>query len=295
MPKERLLITGASGLLGYALCLQAEQAYDVYGTCFKNEVMVPGVKPVKIDLAGSEQIAQCFQEINPQAVIHTAAFSNPNDCEQQPEKSERINLTATIHIARFCAASKIPLVFTSSDLAFNGEDAPYHEDGPVSPICVYGRHKVAAEKAVQKICPAATICRMPLMLGGAPDANSGFLAHMVRTLRKKEQLLLFTDEFRTAVDTDSAATGLLMALKHPGAILHLGGRRRLSRFSMGCLVADVLETDHALLKPMLAKDLPMPAPRSPDVSLSSERAYALGYAPQDLASYLERTVPRIVL
>ena len=295
MPKERLLITGASGLLGYALCLQAEQAYDVYGTCFKNEVMAPGVKPVKIDLADGEQIARCFQEINPQAVIHTAAFSKPNDCEQQPEKSERINLQATVEIARLCADLSIPLVFTSSDLVFNGEDAPYHEDDPVSPICVYGQHKASAEKAVQEIYPAATICRMPLMLGGAPGANSGFLAHMVRTLRNKERLLLFTDEFRTAVDTDSAATGLLMALKHPGAILHLGGRRRLSRFTMGCLVADVLETNHAFLKPMLAKDLPMPAPRSPDVSLSSERAYALGYAPEDLAGYLERTVPRIVL
>jgi len=282
-------------MLGYALCLQAEQAYDVYGTCFNNEVMAPGVKPVKIDLADGEQIARCFQEINPQAVIHTAALSRPNDCEQQQERSRLINLQATIDIARFCAASKIPLVFTSSDLVFNGQDAPYNEDDPVSPICVYGKHKVAAEKALWEIYPKAAISRMPLMLGGAPGANSGFLAHMVRTLRNKEQLLLFTDEFRTAVDTDSAATGLLIALKHPGAILHLGGRRRLSRFTMGCLVADVLKTDHALLKPMLAKDLPMPAPRSPDVSLSSERAYALGYAPEDLAGYLERTVLRIVL
>jgi len=294
MPKEKLLITGASGLLGHALCLQAEQAYDVYGTCFQNEVMVPYVTPIKLDLADTKQIAQCFQKVQPQAVIHTAAFSKPNSCEQQPEKSRLINLQATVEIAQLCAASKIPLVFTSSDLVFNGKDAPYYEDDPVSPICVYGEHKAAAEEAVREIYSKATICRMPLMLGAAPGFESGFLAHMVRTLRNKERLILFTDEFRTAVDTESAASGLLMALKQPGVLLHLGGRRRLSRFSMGCLIADVLKADHALLKPMLAKDLPMPAPRSPDVSLSSERAYVLGYAPEDLVSYLERSVPGIV-
>lgn len=293
MPKEKLLITGASGLLGYALCLQAEQAYDVYGTCFQNKVMVPGVKSIKLDLTDTGQIAQCFQEIQPQAVIHTAAFSKPNDCEQQPEKSEQINLKATIEIARLCAAAEIPLVFTSSDLVFNGEDAPYHEKDPVSPICVYGEHKAVAEKALREIYPEATICRMPLMLGVAPGADSSFLSHMVRTLRNKEQLVLFTDEFRTAVDTDSAAKGLLMALKHLGTLLHLGGRHRLSRFSMGCLVADVLKADHKLLKPMLAKDMQMPSPRSPDVSLSNERAYAIGYAPENLDGYMERTIPRI--
>jgi len=293
VPQKKLLITGASGLLGYALCLQAEHAYNVYGTCFQNEVMVPGVAPIRLDLADARQIALIFKEIKPEAVIHAAAFSSPNDCEQHPEKSRFINLQATIEIAQLCSELNIPLVFTSSDLVFNGEDAPYLEDNPVSPICVYGEHKTAAEKAMREIYPEATICRMPLMLGVAPGADSGFLTHMVRTLRNKERLILFTDEFRTAVDTNSAATGLLMALRHPGELLHLGGRRRLSRFSMGCLVADVIKADHGLLKPMLSKDLPMPAPRSLDVSLSSDRAYDLGYEPEDLVSYFDRTIPRI--
>jgi dTDP-4-dehydrorhamnose reductase len=115
----------------------------------------------------------------------------------------------------------------------------------------------------------------------------------VKTLQAGQPLTLFTDEFRTAVDTASAAQGLLMALKQKAVTLHLGGRIRLSRFTMGCLVADVLKADHALLKPLLTQDLPMPAPRSPDVSLDSARAYALGYAPADITTALETLVPRV--
>ncbi len=293
MPKERLLITGASGLLGYALCRQAVHVYDVYGACFKNEVTVPDVTPVRLDLTDTAQLAQHFREIQPQAVIHVAALSQPNDCEQQPEKSEQVNLRATETIACLCADMEIPLVFTSSDLVFDGQHPPYTEEDSVSPICVYGRHKLDAEKAIREIYPDATICRMPLMLGHAPGTGSGFLGHMVRTLRANQELALFTDEIRTPVDADSAAKGLLMALRQEGALLHLGGKQRLSRFSMGCLVADILKADHELLKLVRIEDLPMPAPRSPDVSLESSRAYTLGYAPKDLVAFLEKIVPRM--
>lgn len=291
MAKERLLITGASGLLGYALCRQARTAYDVYGVCHKGDILVDGVTPIRADLTDNAQLADCFKQVRPQVVIHAAALSQPNDCEQQPEKSENLNLQATIEIARLCAEKETPLVFTSSDLVFDGESAPYSEEDPVSPICVYGEHKAAAEKALRDIHPEAVICRMPLMLGHAPGTGSGFLGHMVRALRANQTLTLFTDEFRTVVDTDSAATGLLVALGQKGVLRHLGGHRRLSRFSMGCLVADSLKADHALLKMVRIEDLPMPVPRSPDVSLNSERAFGFGYAPKDIVDFLEKAVP----
>lgn len=289
------MITGASGMLGYALCRQALAAYDVYGVCHKGHIAVDGVTPIRADLTDKVQLTDCFKQARPQAVIHAAALSQPNDCEQQPEVSEKINLRAVAEIAGLCRAAAIPLVFTSSDLVFNGQHPPYTEEDQVSPICLYGRHKANAEMALRENYPEATICRMPLMLGHAPETGSGFLGHMARCLQKSQELTLFTDEIRTPVDIDSAARGLFMALEKKGAMFHLGGRLRMSRFSMGCLVADILKAEHALLKTVRIEDLPMPAPRSPDVSLSSEQAYALGYAPEDLASYLERTVPRIVL
>ena len=293
MAKKRLLLTGASGLLGYAICRQAMPAWEVYGVCHKGSIAVEGVTPIRADLTDKVHLADCFKQARPQAVIHAAALSQPNDCEQQPEVSEKINLRAAVEIAGFCKTAAISLVFTSTDLVFDGQHPPYTEEDPVSPICLYGQHKATAEKAIRKIYPDAAICRMPLMLGHAPGTGSGFLGHMVRTLREAHELTLFTDEVRTPVDTGSAARGLLMAIEKGGALLHLGGRRQMSRFSMGCLVADILNADNALLKTVRIEDLPMPAPRSPDVSLNSERAFARGYGPEDIAAALEELVPII--
>ena len=293
MAKKRLLLTGASGLLGYAICRQAMPAWEVYGVCHKGSIAVEGVTPIRADLTDKVHLADCFKQARPQAVIHAAALSQPNDCEQQPEVSEKINLRAAVEIAGLCKTAAIPLVFTSTDLVFDGQHPPYTEEDPVSPICLYGRHKATAEKAIRKIYPDAAICRMPLMLGHAPGTGSGFLGHMVRTLREAHELTLFTDEVRTPVDTGSAARGLLMAIEKGGALLHLGGRRQMSRFSMGCLVADILNADNALLKTVRIEDLPMPAPRSPDVSLNSKRAFAGGYVPEDIAAALEEMVPII--
>lgn len=293
MKKKRLLITGASGLLGYALCRRARSSYAVYGICHRKDVSVEGVRKVRADLTDPEQRADCFRRVNPHAVIHAAALSRPNDCERDPAASDEINCQASVEIARHCARGGLPFVFTSTDLVFDGTRPPYNEDDPVSPICLYGRHKAVAEKGIRKTWPEATICRMPLMLGFAPGSGSDFLSHMVGALREKRALTLFTDEFRTPVDTESAAEGLLMALERKGVLLHLGGSQRMSRFTMGCLVADILNADHDLLKPLRIEDLPMPAPRSPDVSLSSGRARTMGYAPKDLAGFLERAVPQI--
>ncbi len=293
MTKQRLLVTGASGLLGQAICRQALPTWEVFGVCHTGTVNFQGVSPIKTDLTDSAQLADCFKTIAPTAVIHAAALSQPNDCQLNPEESKKVNLQATVDIAGQCVSAGIPLVFTSTDLVFSGQEPPYTEDDPVSPVCTYGLHKSAAEQALQVICPMATICRMPLMLGYASETGSGFMGQMVKALREERELKLFTDEFRTPVDTDSAAIGLLMALENPGALMHLGGRQRMSRFSMGCLVADVLKADHDLLKPLRIPDLPMPAPRSPDVSLSSERAFELGYAPANLVDVIKEIVAGI--
>ena len=283
----KILITGASGFLGWNLCQQAKSNWQVYGTYFSQAVTIPQTSLSKIDLRDYQQLKQLFNSIKPDAVIHTAAASKPNFCQTNPEESYSINVTASLNIARLCAERNILFAFTSTDLVFDGENPPYKESDPVSPICYYGEQKLTAEQEILKIYPATAICRMPLMFGlPSPVANS-FLQGFITSLQAGKELNLFVDEFRTPASATTAAKGLLLAIeKRVSGILHLGGKERISRYNFGLLLAEILDCDLSLIKPGKQKDVVMAAPRSPDTSLDSSKAFAIGYQPQSIEKEL---------
>lgn len=284
---KKLLITGASGFLGWNLCQLAKQEWEVYGTYFSHTVEIPGVTLLKIDLTDFQEIKRIFSEIQPAAVIHTAAQSSPNFCQSYPEISHSINVTASCNIAGLGADYSIPCAFTSTDLVFNGLNAPYKETDSVSPVNLYGEQKVMAEEGMLQRYPMTAVCRMPLMFGIAPPTATSFMQPFIQTLREAKELSLFTDEFRTPVSGTTAAKGLLLALEKVHDRIHLGGKERVSRYDFGRLLVEVLQLPAAGLKSCLQKDVKMSAPRPPDVSLDSSKAFALGYAPLSLREELE--------
>jgi len=142
---KKLLVTGASGFLGWNMCQLAQQEWEVYGTYFGQPLAIPGVTLLQADLRDFQHLKDLFQEIKPAAVIHTAAQSSPNYCQTHPTESYHINVTASSYIAGLSADRQIPCVFTSMDLVFDGRNPPYRETDPVSPISYYGEQKVKAE------------------------------------------------------------------------------------------------------------------------------------------------------
>lgn len=279
----RLLVTGVSGFLGWHLGQVARSRWQVLGLYHTQPVR--GGLP--LDLTDAAALRELFQQFRPDAVVHAAACSRPNACEQDPSGSHAVNVTATVHLAECCAQASIPLVFTSTDQVFDGRLAPYDEQASVHPLSVYGRQKAEAEAQILAIHPDAVVCRMPLLFGPAAAHGESFLQDWLRTLAAGDGLSLFTDEVRTPVSVSDAVAGLLLALQHPGiGRLHLGGRERISRYDFGRLLVEIWQFSPTQLRPCRQADVPMPAPRPPDVSLNSDKAYALGYRPTTLRTAL---------
>ncbi|MEQ8970788.1 MAG: NAD(P)-dependent oxidoreductase [Coleofasciculus sp. C1-SOL-03] len=284
---KRLLITGVSGFLGWHTCQLSKREWNVYGTCLSKSVNSPDINILKVDLTHFQEVKQIFQTIKPDAVIHTAAQSSPNFCQMHPQETEVINVTASGDIAGLCADYHIPCVFTSTDLVFNGLNPPYRETDPVSPISYYGEQKVRAETLMLSRYPQTAICRMPLMFGQATPTATSFIQPFIETLQAGKELKLFVDEFRTPVSGTTAAKGLLLALDNVQGYLHLGGKERISRYEFGCLLVDVLRLPKTGLNSCRQAEVKMAAPRPPDVSLDSSKAFALGYNPLSLREELE--------
>ncbi|MBD2313710.1 NAD(P)-dependent oxidoreductase [Desertifilum sp. FACHB-1129] len=283
---KKLLVTGASGFLGWNLCSLAAQHYQVFGTYTTKTVTLPRVTLAPVDLTDFAALKTLWQQIQPDAVIHLAAKSAPNFCQTHPQLSYALNVEATAHLASLAADSEIPFVFTSTDLVFDGTKPPYRETDAVNPISRYAEHKVLAEQEVLQRYPDATVCRMPLMFGAVPTGATSFIQPFLKILRQGENLSLFADEYRTPASAPTAAQGLLLALETAQGLLHLGGRERVSRYEFGCLMAEVLELPKAQITACQQKDVPMAAPRPQDVSLDSSVAFALGYCPLSLKAEL---------
>ena len=258
----------------------------MHGTAFSNPVKVHGVNIVLIDLTDFKASKKVFNGIGPDAVIHTAALTSPNYCQEHPDEAEKMNVDAAVNLAGLCADRNIPFVFTSTDLVFDGLNAPYREESPVCPVNIYGEQKVRAEEGILKKYPSAAVCRLPLMFGEPATVASGFFLSMINALKEGDELHLFVDEFRTPVSGRTAARGLLLAVEKDWGLIHLGGKERISRFNFGLLMMDILNVSEARLVRCSQKDLKMSAPRAPDLSMDSSRAFALGYEPMPLREQL---------
>ena len=284
---KKLLITGASGFLGWHLCQIAKQKWEVYGTYFSHTLEIPGIKMLKVDLVDFQELKQIFDAVQPAAVIHTAAISQPNFCQTHPDESHAINVTASCNIAGLCADSSISCAFTSTDLVFDGLNAPYRETDPVCPVNIYGEQKVMAEEGMLKRYPMTAICRMPLMFGNETPTATSFIQPFIQTLKQGKELNLFIDEFRTPVSGKTAAKGLLLALEKVNGLIHLGGKEIISRYDFGRLLVEVFQLAPDGLKGCQQKDVKMAAPRPSDVSLDSSKAFSLGYQPLSLREELQ--------
>lgn len=251
-----------------------------------------GLHIIQANLKNRECRRDLIRAVRPRAVIHAAANADVVACEKNPQGCDNINRQVPVRLARLCDQAGIAYLFTSTDLVFDGRQAPYDEFAPARPICVYGRHKAQAEAEVLRYCSNALVCRLPLMFGAGPYGGNHFGVQMLNAIRRGERLNLFEDELRTPVDIDSAAHGILTLLGRAKGMFHLGGHTRISRYALGLALARELGIEPSMIRPVSIRGMKLAVARAADCSLVSQKAYDAGYRPASLKRGLQRFVRR---
>ncbi len=312
----KLLITGATGLLGSHIMKAAQEWWHPVGTYHRTTrrqalYFFGETDHGRIDLADYSETKAMIADVQPAAVIHTAAITNLDYCEKYPDESQRINLNAPTDLAALCGDLDIPFLFTSTDLVFDGSDAPYVEDDPPTPINVFAEHRALAEEGILAAYADAVIARLPLLIGYAALGRESFLYKVVAAFRRDQEVILFGDAIRSAVSAAAAARGLLQLagsgfeddvniaeIDRVAGRLHLGGRDHVSLYELGLLILRILGLNEQLAVPISVLDSyaglldnPFLAARSANVTLDSSIAYELGYDPPPLRAQLEELLP----
>jgi dTDP-4-dehydrorhamnose reductase len=268
----RILLTGASGQLGaYLIDRLVGRGHEVIAWSGAETGARRGVDLTPMNLADADATARGLDQADPDAVIHAAAISSAEAVRLDPDRASAVNVEATARIAEWCDRRDRRLVFTSTDLVFDGSRPWNREDDPAEPILSYGRTKRHAEPAVLATSRGIA-ARLSLLFGPSRCGRASFFDQAIGAIRNGQPRTFFEDEYRTPLDLATAAVILVrLAESDLAGIYHVGGRERVSRFELMRRAATALGLDQSLVLPDRKKEANLVEPRPSDVSLDTTR------------------------
>ena len=264
----RILVTGASGLLGLNLCLAALPAHRVIGVDRSKLSGVP-FELLNMDLLEQGALEKLFALSKPDALIHCAAMADVDACQADPAGSRRLNAVLPGELAEGCASHGIPMIHISTDAVLDGTFTDFYteQDAP-NPLGVYARTKLAGELAVQAVNPQAIIARVNFF-GWSLSGTRSLAEFFLNNLREGLPSNGFTDVFFCPMFVGDLAEILLQLLeKGLSGLYHVVGSEVLSKYEFGQAIARKFGFDPDLIQPMTVDSSDLLAPRSHNLRLS---------------------------
>jgi dTDP-4-dehydrorhamnose reductase len=287
-----ILVTGASGLLGASLVsLAQEQGREVIGLYHRHPINMDGAQFLSVDLTDQPETCRVFQELRPSAVVHCAAATDVDWCEEHPYESHTLNVMVPTAIAAIAARSNARLLFISTDSVFDGARGNYAETDVPAPVNVYARTKLQGEREVLRQYPMAVVARVNFY--GWNAQNKENLAEWILTqLALGRPVPAFSDViFSPLLANDLAEIILALLDQNVSGLYHVVGSEPISKFEFATRLASTFDLDASQVVPSLLANANLKAQRPLDTSLNTEKvSAAFGRALPDVETGLRRFI-----
>ncbi len=286
----KILVTGASGLLGRSLMTElaplAGSADALIGTAYSR------LKPplMKLDLTDEAAVRAAFAEWSPDLVVHSAAERRPDVVDGDPASAERLNVDATRRLAELAAAKGARFIYLSTDYVFDGTQPPYSINAETAPLNAYGRMKLAGEEVVRAAYAGRgeqdfALLRIPILYGRVETLAESPVTELAAKVLEGKTFKAEDWAARYPAHVDDVARALALIAEHlmkgtPGAggIYHFASGEQFTKYGMALVIAQVLGADASLIAP--DPNPPAGAPRPKDCRLDASRLAALGFVPR---------------
>jgi dTDP-4-dehydrorhamnose reductase len=269
----RLLVTGGAGQLGRDLVAAAARAGST-------QIHAPG--SAELDVTDPVAVSQAIEAASVDSrlvVINAAAYTAVDAAEGDgAQRAHAVNAEGPAHLARACAAHRAHLVQVSTDYVFAGDGAgPQQADAPTVPGTVYGRTKLAGERAVLSSGASAHVVRTAWLYG----AHGGNFVRTVAALAAQRDTIRVVDDQRghptwTADLADGLIALALAADRVPSGVLHCVNAGSTTWFELARAVFTEIGADPNRVRPCSTAEFPRPAPRPVNSVLDTTGWVALG-------------------
>lgn len=283
MVSKNVLVTGASGFIGWPLYCSLKKNFNPTGTF--HEHRRPGL--VAIDLTDGKKVSGLIHKTSPDIIIHSAAVTNVDLCERNPPLAQSLHVDATRNLVNACQKQKIRLILFSTDFVFDGKKGNYSETDAPQPMNVYGKTKLAAEQLVQSLDESAII-RL-----STPYSEKGgiqkFVGQTIEKLSQGKKVTAFSDWVRSPTLVENLIENTVRVIeKNFSGTIHLSGANPISMFDAARQIADVLKVSPSLVEAVSSRTMVFDAPRPLNTGLNTSLAKENNFSLLSFREGLER-------
>ncbi|OFZ15326.1 MAG: hypothetical protein A3D92_21320, partial [Bacteroidetes bacterium RIFCSPHIGHO2_02_FULL_44_7] len=287
-------VTGANGLLGQklvALCLKKKIPFLATSKGSNRNPDCPNEHYAEMDITQAEEIRSTFQNHQPSHIIHTAALTDVDRCEREPELCKQINETATEVLVLAANEIQAYFMFISTDFVFDGKKGNYQEEDAISPLSEYGRSKARGEAYVQSYSRFGwSIVRTIIVYGvGHALSRSNVIVWAKGALQRGDSIQIIDDQFRAPSYAEDLAAGCIGIIEHKEeGIFHVAGPETLSIFEIVERIAEHYGYSMEHVTRISSAMLNQPAMRPPRTGFDLSKAYQrIHYKPHTLEQTLD--------
>jgi len=285
----RILVTGASGLLGTNFCLHHYRQHELTGVV--NRHPLPGARfpVIQANLGEPGVIERLLDEVQPELVVNCAAAANIDACESAPEQTWQINADFPRALAKACASRGVRLLHSSTDAVFDGLRGNYSEEDEPNPRNAYARSKLAGERATFEEYPAALVARLNFY-GWSLSGRRSLAEFFFYNLSERKTVQGFVDVIYCPLEVTLLAE-ILLRLAELGCagLYHVVSSEPVTKYAFGLAIAERFGLDSSLIQPVSVRDSGLKAARSPDLRLRTDKLNsALGRSAPGQAECLQR-------